>query len=282
MKQAKLLLIVAAVFVLIATGCKKEDSPTESTPTTDISNPTGQPMPSFSDQADYGGAMATMYYYMASPIAGIPDIATNAAAAIFNGGVDAGAVTVNNNTLGKISSGGKTYYMAPDPTNPMSQISLNWYGNYHNWNVAGANGIPAVTGSVKSPSDYSVTLPITNSSVSKASGIQVRWTNPSTAKALIQIVNINNKGQVKVYQEVADNGSYTIPAADIASFSGDCMIFVVKYNYSFTTAGGKKYYFVSEMVKSVNVKVNQVVINKGAIKVRIRFYLAEGTEDKDT
>lgn len=46
-------------------------------------------MPSFSDQADYGGAMASVYYYMAAPIAGFPDIATSA---IFNGGVDAGVL----------------------------------------------------------------------------------------------------------------------------------------------------------------------------------------------
>ena len=256
MKHVKPLLIVLAIFVWAVTGCKKEDSLTESTTTTDISNPSGQPMPSFSTQADYGGAMASIYYYMASPIAGIPDIATNAASAIFNGGTEAGAVTVNNNTLGKISSGGKTYYMAPDVNNPMNQLSLNWNGTNHSWNVAGANGIPAITGSVKSPNDYSVTLPTTNSSVSKASGIQVKWNNPSTAKALIQIVNIKDKGQAKVYQEVADNGSYTIPAADIASFSGDCLIFIVKYNYSYTTVSGKKYFFVSEIVKSVNVKVN--------------------------
>ncbi|KAF0139162.1 MAG: hypothetical protein FD122_3462 [Stygiobacter sp.] len=256
MKHVKLLFVVTALFVLAITGCKKEDSPTESTSTTDISNPSGQPMPNFSTQADYGGAMVSMYYLMSAPIAGFPEIETNAASAIFNGGVDAGAVTVNNNSLGKITSGGKSYYMAPDVNNPQSQLSLSWNGAFHNWSVAGANGIAAVTGSVKSPNNYSVTLPVTNASVSKASGIQVKWTNSSSAKALIQIVNVTNKGQAKVYQEVADNGSYTIPAVDLASFSGDCMIFVVKYNYSFTTAGGKKYYFVSEMVKSVNVKVN--------------------------
>ncbi|MFA7418440.1 MAG: hypothetical protein WCZ90_02050 [Melioribacteraceae bacterium] len=256
MKQGKLLLMLFALIVLVVTGCKKEDNPTESNVGTDIANPSGQPMPSFSDQADYGGAMASVYYYMAAPIAGFPDIATSAASAIFNSGVDAGAVVVNNNTLGKVAASGKTYYMAPDPTNPLNQVNLSWNGTSHNWNVAGANGVPAITGSVKSPNDYSVTLPTTNSTISKASGIQVKWTNPSTAKALIQIVNVSNKAQVKVYQEVADNGNYTIPAADLANFSGDCMIFVVKYNYSFTTASGKKYYFVSEIVKSVNVKVN--------------------------
>jgi hypothetical protein len=146
--------------------------------------------------------------------------------------------------------------MSPDPNNPMNLLSLNWNGTNHNWSVAGGNGVPAFSGSVKSPNDYSVTSPTANASISKASGIQVRWSNPSTAKALIQIVNVNNKGQAKVYQEVTDNGSYTIPAADISGFSGDCMIFVVKYNYSYTTAGGKRYYFVSEIVKSVTVKVN--------------------------
>lgn len=256
MKQGKLLLMLFALIVLVVTGCKKEDNPTESNLGTDIANPSGQPMPSFSDQADYGGAMASVYYYMAAPIAGFPDVATSAATAVFNGGVDVGAVTINSNSLGKLSSSGKTYYMAPDVNNPLNQLNLSWNGTSHNWNVAGANGVPALTGSVKSPNDYSVTLPTTNSTISKATGLQVKWTNPSTAKALIQIVNVSNKAQVKVYQEVTDSGNYTIPAADLANFSGDCMIFVVKYNYSFTTASGKKYYFVSEIVKSVNVKVN--------------------------
>lgn len=256
MKQAKQLLMLFALIVLVVTGCKKEDNPTESNSATDISNPTGQPMPNFSEQGDYGGAMASVYYYMAAPIAGFPDVATSAATAVFNGGVDVGAVTVNNNSLGKLSSSGKTYYMAPDVNNPFNQLNLNWNGTTHSWSVAGGNGVPAFSGSVKSPNDYSVTLPTANSTISKASGIQVKWSNPSSSKALIQIINISNKAQVKFYQEVADNGSYTIPAADLSSFSGDCMIYVVKYNYSSTTASGKKYYFVSEVVKSVTVKVN--------------------------
>lgn len=103
------------------------------------------------------------------------------------------------------------------------------------WN-SGNNG--------KSPNDYSVTLPTTNSTIS----IQVKWTNPSTAKALIQIVS---EAQVKKLQnmELINNSKLLI-----ASFSGDCMIFVVKYNYSFTTAGGKKYYFVSENSKKCKRK----------------------------
>lgn len=257
MKNIKISFFFLVVLVMLAvTGCKKEDNPTEPKTSTDITNPSGQPMPSFSEQADYGGVMTSIYYYMAAPIAGLPDIGTNVASAIFNGGVDAGAVTLNNNALGKITASAKTYYTAPDINNPLNQLNLSWNGTNHSWNVAGANGVPALTGSAKSPNDYSVTLPTANSAVTKASGIQVKWSNPSSAKALILIVNISNKAQVKVYQEVVDNGSYTILAADFANFSGDCMVFVVKYNYSFTFTGGKKYYFVSEIVKSVTVKVN--------------------------
>lgn len=247
---------LVVLLLLVVTGCKKEDNPTEPNDAKDITNPTGQPMPSFLEQTDYGGAMASINYGIAAPISGFPDVEANAASGILNGGVDAGVVTVNSNSLGKLSSGGKTYYMAPDINNPLNQLSLNWNGTNHNWNVAGGNGVPVLTGSVRSPNSFTISSPTANSSISKASGIQIRWSNPSTAKALIQIVNVSNKAQAKVYQEIVDNGSYTIPAADLASFSGECMIFVVKYNYSFTTAGGKKYYFISEIVKSVNVKVN--------------------------
>ncbi|MBI5807715.1 MAG: hypothetical protein HZA74_04875 [Ignavibacteriales bacterium] len=257
MKKIKSLSIMLLIIALTFSGCKKADNPTEPTTTTDITNPTGQPMPSFANQTDVLGVMASVYYYMAVPIAGLPDIATSAASAIFNNGVDAGAVTVNNYTLGKLNAGGKIYYMAPDVNNPMNQLNLSWNGATHSWNVAGGNGIPAISGSVKSPFDYSVSQPTANASVTKANGITVKWTNTSsTTKTLVQIVNLKDKGQAKVYQELADNGSFTIPAADLSSFSGDCMLFVVKYNYNILTVSGKKYVLVSEVVKSINIKVN--------------------------
>ncbi|MFZ5948285.1 MAG: hypothetical protein ACOYU5_10025 [Stygiobacter sp.] len=257
MKNVKYILLATLVFGFLITGCKKENNPTEPNSSTNISNPTGQPMPSFSSSADYGGAMASINYYMAAPIAGLPDISTNAATGIFGDGVDAGAVTVNSNQLGKLTTNGKTYYMAPDMNNPMNVLNLSWGGANHSWNVAGANGIPALSGSVRSPNDYTITTPLNNASVTKSSGIQVKWSNTSTtSKILVQLINIQNKGQVKVYQDLTDNGSYTIPAADLSSFSGDCQLFVVRYTYNSVTAGGKKYYMVSEIVKSINVKVN--------------------------
>lgn len=257
MKKIKFLSIVLFVLAITFSGCKKESNPTEPTTTTDITNPTGQPMPSFANQTDIIGVMATVYYYMAAPIPGLPDIATSAATAIFNNGVDAGAVTVNNNNLGKLNAGGKFYYMAPDVNNPMNQLNLSWNGATHSWNVTGGNGIPAISGSVKSPFDYSVSQPTANASVTKSTGLQVKWTNTSsTTKMLIQIVNVKDKGQAKVYQDIADNGSFTIPSADLSSFSGDCMLFVVKYNYNILTVSGKKYVIVSEIVKSVNIKLN--------------------------
>lgn len=257
MKSIKYFIMIILIAGFILNGCKKEDNPTEPNTTKDISNPTGQPMPSFSSTADYGGAMASINYYVAAPIAGLPDISTNAASAIFGDGIDAGAVTVSGNQLGKLTAGGKTYYMAPDMNNPMNVLNLSWNGATHSWSVAGGNGIPAISGSVKSPSDYSITSPTANASVTKSNGIQVKWSNTSTtSKIVVQIINIKDNGQAKVYQELTDNGSFTIPAADLTSFSGDCQLFVVRYNYNPVSASGKKYYMISEIVKSINIKVN--------------------------
>ncbi|MCX7874583.1 MAG: hypothetical protein N2321_00290 [Melioribacteraceae bacterium] len=257
MKRYLFNIATVVLFLLLINGCKKEDNPVESDATKDIANPTGQPMPSFANTPDFGGSMASINYYVAAPIAGLPDVSTNAASAIFGDGVDAGAVSVNNNQLGKLNAGGKTYYMAPDVNNPTNVLNLSWGGANHSWSVAGANGIPALNGAVRSPNDYSITSPTANASVTKSNGIQVRWSNTSTtSKILVQIINIKDKGQAKVYQELNDNGSYTIPASDLTSFSGDCQLFVVRYNYNSVTAANKKYYMVSEIVKSINIKVN--------------------------
>ncbi|MCX7797710.1 MAG: hypothetical protein N2249_03705 [Melioribacter sp.] len=252
----KILRLNVIIFIAITLlSCNKEDNPTEPSNSSNQSNPTGQPIPSFSDQSDYNGVMATLKYYQAS-LPGFPEIETSMAFAMFGSGVDAGTVSVNNNTLGKMNYSGKTMYIMPDPNNPLQYLNLSWNGSNHSWNVTGGSGIPAITGSVRSPNDFNVIQPVSNSTVSKSNGVQVRWSNTSTtSKMLIQIVSTGS-GNVKYYQELSDNGSYTIPASDLSSFSGDCLLFVVRYNYSSTTVSGKRYFFVSEVIKSINIKLN--------------------------
>lgn len=252
-KFIRLSLII--IMVLVFSSCKNEDNPTEPTNSSNQSNPTAQPVPNFADQQDFNGLMATLRFSQIS-VPGFPSVETDMAFAMFGNGVDAGSVTVNNTSLGKMNQGGKTLYIVPDPANPMQYLNLSWNGSNHSWNVSGGNGIPAITGSVRSPNDFNITQPSSNAIVSKSGGIQVRWSNTSTtSKILVQIVSTSN-GQVKYYQELSDNGSYTIPASDLSAFSGDCMLFVVRYTYNSTTASGKKYFFVAEIIKSISIKVN--------------------------
>lgn len=252
-KITRLLLLM--ILVLNFSSCKNEDNPTEPNQQSNTTNPTGQPIPNFANQQDVNGVMAAVRYSQIS-LVGFPAVETDIAFAMFGNGIDAGSVSVNGTSLGKINQGGKILYMVPDPSNPMQFLSLSWNGSNHSWNVSGGNGIPSLTGSVKSPNDFSIIQPSANSAVSKANGIQIKWSNTSsTSKILVQITGVNSS-QSKFYEELSDNGSYTIPTSDLSSFNGDCMLFVVRYTYNYTTSGGKKYYFVSEIVKSVNIKVN--------------------------
>lgn len=257
MKKIKISLFFALFLVLLVTGCKKNSTEPEEQTTNKTSNASGQPMPSFNNQTDVNGVMASIYYYMASPIPQLPDIGVNLGFATFGDGVDAGTVKLNSTAIGKIAQSGKFYYLFPNPANPGETLNLNWNGANHSWAVNGANGIPAITASVSSPNEFNVTSPVANASVSKSSGLQVKWSgSSSTTKVLVQIISLSQGTKVSSYQELSDNGSYTIPAGDLSSFNGDCMLYVVKYNYSISTVSGKKYVAVAEIVKNLKVKIN--------------------------
>lgn len=248
------LLILPVIFVLSIIGCNKSDNPTE--PETTSGPSAGQPMPSFDNSADYGGTLATIQYSMASPIAGFPAIQTTLVFGILGKGVDGGALTVNNNSIGKLTQGGSTYYLVPNPSNPTQTVSgINFNGSSHNFAISGGNGIPAFNGAVSSPASFNVTAPVANASISKSSNLQVTWGGGSSSKVLVQIISTSDS-KVKSYQELNDTGSHTIPSADLSSFGGDCMVYVVKYNYNVVTGGGKKYYLISEIVKNVVIKIN--------------------------
>lgn len=243
--------------LLILSGCKKDDA-NPAAPTTTGTSSTSQPMPAFSSTADYNGALATIMYEMDAPLPGFPAIQMNAAIASFGvqGGVEAGTVSVNSYNLGKIAAGGKTSYVGPDPSNPTTTLdNIYFNGSNHSWNVSGSSSVTAFSGSVKSVSAFNLISPLSNASVNKATDLSVQWNGGTTSKVLVQLTNITN-GNFKVYQEISDNGSYKIPAADLAAVAGNCYLFVVKYNYNIVSGGSKKYVLISEIVKSVKISIN--------------------------
>ena len=247
-----LLLVITALFV----GCKKEDSPTSPTGNNNTGgNQSGQPMPGFADSANVNGVMVTISYEMAT-IPGMPSVQMVMAFSTFgDNGVDAGEVKVNNNVLGKITSSGSTYYMVPNPSNPTQTISnVSFNGSVHNWTVVGGNGIPALTGGVTSPSTFNITSPAANATVTKSSGIQVTWNGGTNSKLMIVLASTTGNGYFST-EELADNGTYTIPAAQLANISGQALLQVVKYRYAEVTSSGKSYFMIAEIVKNVTVTV---------------------------
>ena len=200
--------------------------------------------------------MVTVNYFISAPVPGVPPVSASIAFAEFNDGANAGTVTVNGNTIGKLDSEGKVYYISPNPSSPTEILNLEWGGANHSWSVGGGNGVPALTGTVRSPFSFNVNEPVEDASITKSNGMQVRWSGGlgTTSRILIQIVS--NSGKVKIFQDLADNGSYSIPASELSALSGDCNLSVVRYTYNDVTNGGKHYYLISEVVKSVNIKLN--------------------------
>ena len=253
----KLLLASILLSFFLLMSCSSDDSnPTEpdnGTPQQN-SNPSGQPLPSMAQGGD--GILATISYeFQSAP--GFPAVGLKMGFAQFGSGVDGGTVSVNSNSLGKTTASGTTFYISPSPSNPTQTLTgISFDGSNHSWQVSGSGDVAQMSGSVVSPTNFSVSSPANNASVNKANGINVAWSNSSaSSRILVVLAAIDNSGNY-YYADIDDTGSYTIPASDIGGFSGQCMLQVVKYNYNSVSAGGKTYYLVSEIVKSVTVTVN--------------------------
>jgi hypothetical protein len=262
MKNVFTILMLVILTVILSIGCSEDKD--DSNPTGpgngeagDMSSLGGQPAPSSIASDNFNGVMATISYDIAT-VPGFPSVSTTIAFATFGEGVDAGAVIVNNNTLGKSTESGSTFYIVPSPSNPTATVSnVNFNGSAHNWSVGGGNGIPALSGSVNSPSQFNLNAPSNNSTVSKSAGFDVTWTTSgsSNAKILVLVTQVNN-GNYFSADELDDDGSYTVSASSLSEISGEAMLQAVKYTYNAINNGGKDYYMISEIVKSVNITVN--------------------------
>ena len=245
--------------ILFLASCSEEDSPTEPTDTGNGSgqgttNNSGQPIPSMAQSGD--GVLATISYEFQT-VPGLPSASISMGFAQFGSGIDGGDVSVNGNSLGKTSQSGTTFYITPSPSNPTQSLSgVSFDGSNHSWQVSGNGDVPQVNGSVASPNSFSVSGPANNASITKSNGVDVSWTNTSAnSRVLVVLVDIDNSGNYYA-ADVDDNGNHTIASGDISSFSGECMLQVVKYNYNTASAGGKTYYLISEIVKSTTITLN--------------------------
>ncbi|MDX9924388.1 MAG: hypothetical protein RBS48_06445 [Ignavibacteriaceae bacterium] len=252
MKHYKLFSVLVLVIAIAFTGCKSEDSPTEPSAPGGSSNASGQPLPKMEGS---NGVLATIQYEMAAPVPGFPAIQMQMAFASLAEGADAGAVSVNSNSIATMKTGGKTYYMAPNPSNPTATLSgVNFNGSAHTWTVAGGNGVSAINGSVNSPTNFTLSAPAKDAAVSK-NGFQATWSGGTSSKVFVVISQVSN-GKTFSKEALSDNGNYSFTSSDLSGISGQALLQVVKYNYNKVSSGGKDYYLIAEIVKSVNVTVN--------------------------
>lgn len=257
MKSYRLFITILLLSFTLLMSCSKDDSnPTEpgDGENNGNTNNSGQPIPTVAQSGD--GVLATISYeFQTAP--GFPAATLTMGFAQFGNGVEGGNVSVNSNSLGKASQNGTTFYISPSPSNPTQSLTgVNFDGSNHNWQVSGSGNVSQINGSVSSPTNFTVSSPASNTTISKSSGITVNWNNTSAnSQVLIVLAPINNSGSY-YSAETNDNGNYTIASGDLSSFSGECLLQVVKFNYNTASSGGKTYYLIAEIVKSVTITVN--------------------------
>ena len=244
------------MLVISFSGCDKKDDLNPVSPGTNTgnSNPSGQPIPTI---PGVNGVLATIQFGYTISGFGTIDYAMGFAQFGTTSGVDAGAVSVNNNNINKMTSGSSVYYSSFSQSNPQTLQNVNFNGSNHTWSVAGGNGVPQFQASVSSPSDFNIISPATNSTISNQNALQVQWSTGSSGSqdSVIVLLTSASSQQTTPYISsiVGNTGSYTIPSNSVKTFSGSVILHVVKFRYNVHNASSKYYALISEIVRFVNL-----------------------------
>jgi len=252
MKRNCILLLLPA-FAFLA-SCSKDDDSNTSTPPPTASTPSTVP-----DIADANGVLVSVksISWTINPLFPLPIITQiGTAVAVFSDNpgsstfVNAGTVQCESNFLAR--QGNNSYVFAPSVTAPTG-ISFN---NDPEWAVQGAGSIP--------PLNRTTTMGFPSGIDSVSNGTTI---NKSNDYILTSAGNINNSDSVLfIVAGPSATLSRTLPGNTTScTFSsiemgtigtGNGIVQIVPYNIESTTTGGKKFYFVNELVVSRNVTIN--------------------------
>ena len=159
--------------------------------------------------------------------------------------ISAGMVTCNGSELG-INANNSYTFTDITATNPTG-IDFN---NDVEWDVTGANGIPAFNFNADVFGFPSATAITSSTTVDKADGYTVTCNNVSGADSTL----FNIGGAIKTLAGNATSCTFT--AAELADVAtGMSVVQVVPYVIGSNTFGSKKIYFVNEYVQSQSVTV---------------------------
>lgn len=244
-------LVIAGMFLW---GCDQlkdiTTAPESSSPTTVA----GQPVPDFSAIPGHGGTMATIGFDFSD--FGITVPLSVGYAQFGQPGVDAGVVTVNGDTLAMSSGGSSVNYSSFNSSIPSSLAHVNFDGTPHTWNISGSTAVPAFSGSVTSPSTFSISKPAANDTITKSSGMTITWTGTSGSDSVMIVLKSMAGSSSFVKAGLPNSGSYQIASANLTDFkAGSALLFVVKYRYVLKASNSRNYAITSEMVKQASVSI---------------------------
>ncbi len=255
MKSFTKLLSLFLITVLIF-GCDQLINPLSPETSKVSQNLSGQPMPSLAKGVEFNGVLASIGYEVKLN-ENLPGTFISMGFAQIEKLTDAGKVTVNNSELNKINKDGKIFYLTPGPQNLSGLSNVDFDGSEHNWFVEGNDSIPSFTGSIVSPTEFTLETPENNATINKAEGIDVTWSGNSTdSKVLIIVISKDKDQKPYVKEELPDNGAFTIPPEGLENLSGQVFLQVAKYNYKAEASNGKTYLLLSEIVKLKTLTLN--------------------------
>jgi len=221
-------------------------------------NKSGQPIPSPTVNGDQtpGGVLATISFdYETVP--GFPPASFAMGYAYFgDNGDNAGDVSVNGNTLSVESQSGSQWYTSFSQTNPSTLSGVSFNGSVHNWQVGGAGDVPAFELGVVSPTTFTVNSPGNGTTVDISQGLYIEWSGGNGVDSMMVLLVDLDKNTTFTRGGINfRNGDVTIAKADLAGFSGDVLLQVVRYNYALHTTDDTYYVAVSEIVKQTTFTI---------------------------
>ena len=198
------------------------------------------------------------YFYATSQSSGTGPSGYQSGGTIFSSpahstAVDGGTMTAGNLPLSYRADG--TYYSIGAPT----------FGAVSTWGLAGnpGLGIPAFTDAMYLPAEVKMSSPLPAAIISKSSPIPVSW-NPDPNNDTVAVyfeydISIsrfanpsNPSTQYGRFYIVPDNGSFTIPAADLSGLPSNCYIgvYVARGAGKLTGTPTKRFYIYGATTSS--------------------------------
>lgn len=254
MKQALLIATLVALFSFV--GCKKDEAPT-------APGTTAPPTFSTPQISNFGGPAPTNVLAairtvssLAVPVIGTQYIDVNTGVAVFGSpGTDKGDVKIVYSGSDYVftkqtNNGAVTYSYVPSVTSPNG---IPFGSGASSVTFAAAN-YALSPNSVTVPGQIRLTAPA-DSVVSKSANVVLSWTMSGAAGAKTAVYITDAAGHFKFYENLGAITTYTIPAADMASFAtGYGFVGVVTYN--FVLANSNQAVLIGEAVGTKLLTIN--------------------------